>query len=264
MFDRIATVTMRPMSLFEAGASTGAVHVGDLVLSPRHAASGVGTGEDSVPATADTSTPPRADVDDDDDEGDQDAAPVTVMGDSAYADGATLSKLTDAGHEVIAKVPPARNTRGGFTKDQFQLDLEEQSATCPAGTSAPITPVGTGGGVVRFGSACADCPLRAACTSAKNGRVITIHPHEAALQKAKTAQKDPHWQARYRSQRPIVERKISHFVRKPWGGRKARTRGSARILTDVIARAAAINLARLAALDVHFTPTGWETSSPAI
>lgn len=48
MFDRIATVTMRPMSLFEAGASTGAVHVGDLVLSPRHAASGVGTGADLV------------------------------------------------------------------------------------------------------------------------------------------------------------------------------------------------------------------------
>lgn len=185
------------------------------------------------------------------------------MGDSAYADGATLAKLTEAGHEVIAKVPPARNTRGGFTKDQFRLDLEQHTAACPAGQSATITPVAAGGGVARFGTACRDCPLRAACTSARNGRVITIHPHEAALQHAKTAQEDPHWQARYRSQRPTVERKISHFVRKPWGGRKARTRGSARILTDVITRAAAINLARLAVLDVHFTPTGWETSPSA-
>ncbi len=48
MFDRIATVTMRPMSLFEAGASTGEVHVRDLVLSARQAATGVGTGADLV------------------------------------------------------------------------------------------------------------------------------------------------------------------------------------------------------------------------
>lgn len=93
--------------------------------------------------------------------------------------------------------------------------------------------------------------------------MITVHPHEAALQHARSAQKDSHWQARYQSQRPTVERKISHFVRNPWGGRKARTRGSTRILTDVIARAAAINLARLAVLDVHFTPTGWATSPSA-
>jgi hypothetical protein len=54
-----------------------------------------------------------------------------------------------------------------------------------------------------------------------------------------------------------VERKISHFTRRPWGGRKARCRGHKRILTDILTRASAINLARLAALDLHQGPTGW-------
>jgi len=65
------------------------------------------------------------------------------------------------------------------------------------------------------------------------------------------------WQERYRTDRPTVERKISHFTRRPWGGRKARTRGLARITTDLYARAAAINWARLAILGLHHDHTGW-------
>jgi hypothetical protein len=54
-----------------------------------------------------------------------------------------------------------------------------------------------------------------------------------------------------------VERKIGHFTRRPWGGRKARCRGSARILTDMLTRASVINLARLATLGLHKGFTGW-------
>jgi Transposase DDE domain len=87
--------------------------------------------------------------------------------------------------------------------------------------------------------------------------VISIHPQEAVLQHAKTRQRDPAWQADYRTFRPVVERKISHFTRRPWGGRKARCRGQKRVLTDVLARAGAINLARLATLGLHHGTTGW-------
>jgi len=45
--------------------------------------------------------------------------------------------------------------------------------------------------------------------------VISIHPYEAALQHAKTRQRDPGWQQDYRTYRPVVERKISHFTRRP-------------------------------------------------
>jgi DDE family transposase len=87
--------------------------------------------------------------------------------------------------------------------------------------------------------------------------VISIHPHEAALQHAKARQKDPAWQQDYRAHRPVVERKISHFTRRPWGARKTRCRGRARILTGILTRASAINLARLATLGLHHGAGGW-------
>ena len=70
-------------------------------------------------------------------------------------------------------------------------------------------------------------------------------------------QRDPGWQQDYRTYRPVVERKISHFTHRPWGGRKARCRGAARILTDIVTRASAINLARLATLGLHRAAEGW-------
>ena len=48
--------------------------------------------------------------------------PVSVFGDSAYADGATLDRLAKAGHEVFAKVPPVRNAKG-YSKDEFTIDI---------------------------------------------------------------------------------------------------------------------------------------------
>ena len=109
----------------------------------------------------------------------------------------------------------------------------------------------------RFGALCQSCPLGAECTKAVRGRVISIHPQEAALQHAKTRQQDPVWQQDYRAHRPVVERKISHFTRRPWGARKARCRGQKRILTDILTRASAINLARLATLGLHYGTGGW-------
>jgi IS5 family transposase len=179
-----------------------------------------------------------------------------VVGDSAYADGATLARLDDAGRQVVSKVPPARNMTGGFSKDRFAIDLAQRTVTCPAGQVVAIV-LGRGGGRANFAPHCRDCPLRADCTSAAKGRSITIHRHEDALQRAKAAQRSEEWKARYRAERPIVERKISHFTRRQWGGRKARTRGLARIRIDVATRAGVLNLARLAVLGLRSTRAGW-------
>ncbi len=187
--------------------------------------------------------------------GDPEAKPE-VVGDSAYADGATLDSLGEKGYEVVAKVPPARNGTGGFTKDRFGIDLESSTVTCPAANTVAIT-FGRRGGRASFAAHCATCPLRANCTSSAKGRSITIHPHEAALQRAKAAQQSEEWKTQYRTDRPIVERKIAHFTRRAWGGRKARTRGLERIRTDVATRAGVLNWARLAVLGLQSTPTGW-------
>jgi hypothetical protein len=178
-----------------------------------------------------------------------------VYGDSAYADGATLEEQTRRGHDMRAKVPPVRNANG-YSKDQFRIDLAARTVTCPARHTVTIRS-GRRHSVARFGQFCGSCPLRAQCTKAHRGRVISIHPQEAALQHANMRQHDPAWQQDYRTYRPVVERKISHFTRRPWGGRNARCRGKKRILTDILTRAGAINLARLATLGLHHAATGW-------
>jgi Transposase DDE domain len=114
-----------------------------------------------------------------------------------------------------------------------------------------------GGGLARFGAACASCSLAERCTTNTAGRTITIHRHEDILQAHKAEQRRPEWQQAYRSTRPKVERKIGHLVRKPWGGRRARARGLERVITDVVTRAAAVNFSRLAVLGVHWSGAAW-------
>jgi IS5 family transposase len=180
-----------------------------------------------------------------------------VLGDSAYADGATRDTLKEKGFTVTAKCPPVRNATGLFTKDRFSVDLQARTVTCPAGARVAISPTRDGGGRASFNPRCRTCPLRTACTKSGAGRTITVHPHEAVLQQARAEQTEPGWVEHYRADRPIVERKIAHFVRKPWGGRRARTRGKARVATDLDTRASAINWARLAALGLGRDHSGW-------
>jgi hypothetical protein len=183
--------------------------------------------------------------------------PPGIVGDAAYGDGATRAELKDAGLTIMAKVPPVRNMTGGFPKDRFIIDLETKSVTCPQGRSVPIRFAHDKSGTAHFAPHCSACPLATKCTRSKHGRTITINRHEGLIQQARADQTDPEWKARYRADRPMVERKISHFVRRPWGGRKARTRGLKRVATDIDTRAGAINLARLAVLGLSFGPDGW-------
>lgn len=180
-----------------------------------------------------------------------------MVGDSAYADGATRDAMEDKGFNLSAKCPPVRNATGLFTKDRFVVDLETRTVTCPAGQRVAVNLTRDGGGRASFKVHCKDCPLRRACTKSRAGRTISVHPHEALLQRARAEQKDPGWLERYRADRPIVERKIAHFVRRAWGGRRARTRGKERIGTDLDTRAGALNWARLAALGLHRDRAGW-------
>jgi len=187
----------------------------------------------------------------------------TVMGDSAYAGAGTLDDLEAAGFtDVKAKVPPARGRQGRFGKDDFDVNLGAATVTCPAEKVATIRFGSDGAGRADFGDACSTCPMMQVCTTSASGRSVSIHAKEEVLQRHKAAQADPAWQEAYRSTRPKVERKIAHFVRVAWGGRKARTRGQARIATDVDTRAAAINWARLATLGAHMADGGWAAAPP--
>ena len=75
---------------------------------------------------------------------------------------------------------------------------------------------------------------------------------------ARARQADPDRAADYRATRPKVERKLAHLVRRRHGGRRVRVRGLAKVAADFNLLAAAVNLARLGVLGLHWTPSdGW-------
>ncbi len=94
-----------------------------------------------------------------------------------------------------------------------------------------------------FGAACRGCPLAARCTTAKDGRSLHLHQHDALQRKHRQRAKDEQWQATYRQHRPMVERSIAWLV--AGGNRQVRYRGVAKNNAWLHTRTAALNLRRL-------------------
>ena len=164
-------------------------------------------------------------------------------GDTAYGTGELRAAIAAVGHNAIIKPPPLRvAVAGGFTIDDFTVDEQVGTMTCPAGVTRPITATRT----VTFGVACRSCPLRERCTTSASGRKTTLHPHDALLRRARHDwADDPDLQASYRQWRPAVERVISQLASR--GGRrlKLRYRGTAANHAWLTRRTAALNLRNL-------------------
>ena len=60
------------------------------------------------------------------------------MGDAAYGDGDTMQAFADAGRTLTDKVPGWPN-RKHFPKEDFLIDLEAGTCTCPAGNVTRTT-----------------------------------------------------------------------------------------------------------------------------
>ena len=184
-----------------------------------------------------------------------------VYGDAAYgSSGEFLAHLAGAGIDSRCKTQPPTAAGGMFTKDRFDIDLPSGTVTCPSGATATIRRDKHGDGTASFGPACADCPLRAQCTTAAGGRTISVGRHEQRLAQARAAQRDPAWRQDYRATRPKVERRLGQLMRRKHGGRRARMRGQDKIDADFSLLAAAHNIARLAVLGIRSTSQGWVTA----
>lgn len=204
-----------------------------------------------------------ADTADDADDGDGGAGAAwrTVYGDNAYGTGEFHDYLADNDLDSRCKTQQPTAAGGMFTKNDFDIDLDADTVTCPNGASAPIRRNSDGDGTASFGQACADCPLRAQCTKADGGRTISVGRYEQRLADARARQQDPQWMADYRATRPKVERKLAHLMRHRHGGRRARMRGTTKIDFDFNLLAAAHNLARLARLGLRHAATGWAVAT---
>jgi len=200
---------------------------------------GTGPGEapDAAAGTGDSAGP--------DADGPQGARPaqarLEVYGDSAYGSGEARAAYRDAGHDTVIKPGPLRPAvPGGFTADDFIIDKQAGTVTCPAGRTRPVSPART----VTFGAACAGCPLRERCTTARDGRSMTIHPHEGLLRAARAQARTGDFKKAYPT-RSAIERIIAWTATQ--NGRRVRLRYLGAVKNDawLHTRCAAINLRTL-------------------
>lgn len=149
-----------------------------------------------------------------------------VMGDSAYGSGDLRAKMKEQDIELVAKVPPASDKKGCFSKNEFEIDTEKMTCRCPAGlvtTKTYLAKDAQGREIPRFvffKEDCASCPMREQCISGKaQNRTVTLNYHEDLLQEARQEQQTPEFKEEYR-QSSHVERTISHNTRHGgWQGR---------------------------------------------
>ena len=182
--------------------------------------------------------------------------PVEVLADSAYGGGRTRADLGDAGHDTVIKPLPIRPAvPDGFDRDDFDVDHDAGTVTCPNGETVAITAKGN----ATFGRRCDGCPLRDRCTTAKSGRSLHVSVHDRELVAARAQAATPEFAAAYPS-RALVERSIAWLMKD--GHRRCRYRGVKRNQLGFSLRVAAVNLTRL--LNLGLTHNGsWTITQTA-
>ena len=166
---------------------------------------------------------------------------LEVYGDSAYGSGEARAAYRQDGHDTVIKPKPLQPAvPGGFTLDDFTIDEEAGAVTCPAGQVRQMSK----NRIVTFGAACAGCPLRQQCTTAKDGRSMTIHPHEQLLREARAQARTPEFKRAYPT-RSMIERIISWTATQNGHRVKLRYTGTAKNGAWLHNRCAAINLRTL-------------------
>jgi hypothetical protein len=157
--------------------------------------------------------------------------------DQAYAHSQMAQRTLARGGTVYCR---PRNTSNGdcFGKEDFVLNWEQGTLTCPAGQTQPIQL----GQSVRFPPAvCAPCSLRAQCTRAQpeRGRTVSIAPDEALQEQRRQAIKTPQGRAELRH-RVGVEHRLAHIAYRQ--GPRARYLGVRKNLYDLRRTATIQNL----------------------
>lgn len=128
--------------------------------------------------------------------------------DRAFLPSKLVHQLDDAGGDVVARPYPERAGHG-YSKRAFNIDLDQQIVTCPAGKVAPVR-----GATARFQrDDCASCLQRAQCQKpgASRSRVIAIHDYEPLLQKLVRRAATPEGRAALRP-RTAIEHGLARIV----------------------------------------------------
>lgn len=186
--------------------------------------------------------------------------------DQSYVSGRTLAESEAQGIKLMGYVQENPGGKGCFPQSAFQVDLEKREAICPAGQRATCWTRrrqrdGQWATVIRFGSSCETCALRAQWTNGKGRRSLTIHANHQQLAARRAEMRTPAFREAMKRRAPI-EGTISVLVRRT-GMRRARYRGLSNVRLQHLFQATAINVIRWVRVLAAQKTSSWRAAVPA-
>jgi len=179
--------------------------------------------------------------------------PEQQFTDKGYVTGANLSESDEKNIQLMGEASQLNN-KGLFTADDFIVDYETMTATCPAGCASISWKERESGESgesgehkgdiqIRFGNQCNHCSLKEKCTNSKRGRRLRLNLHYPMLRKRREESKTAAFKELMK-RRPPVEGTISEMVR-AHGLRRSRYRGMIKTHFHGLMIGTAVNLKRL-------------------
>ncbi len=157
-----------------------------------------------------------------------------------------IELLAPEGRTRQGEADTAKRSEKQYLKGKFAYDADSDSYRCPAGqqlgrlhTTKEYTLYG--------GAPCADCPLRAKCTSGQAGRTVKRMPSDADKEAMRAKLASPEHRQRYNKRAGMVEPVFAH-LKVVQGLRRFRRRGLAKVQLEFMLHLAAYNLSRAVAL----------------
>jgi len=173
----------------------------------------------------------------------------SLTGDTGYGSPDMQKKMSERKIELISKVPAAKNS-GKLSKEEFEINLEEEKVTCLEGNTTDKyykSKDAKGETTKTFifpQETCQLCSRKNKCTEAKNtGRTIRVGPDVEYLQKMRARQKTQEFKEIYNQRRPAIERKTAELIHH--GLRKTRYIGRRKSRLQALFTASVVNLKRI-------------------
>ena len=173
--------------------------------------------------------------------------PRQVTGDKKYGTEDNLVAIEDQGMRAYIPIPDMDHRTEFFSADQFRYEAERDIYLCPAGKELRFDRPHSTERSRRYRARakdCNHCPLKAKCTTSKQGRSLCRSVDEACLDRVRAYQPTEAYKKALRKRQVWVEPLFAEA--KDWHGmRRFRLRRLRRVNSEALMIAAGQNLKRL-------------------
>jgi transposase len=173
--------------------------------------------------------------------------PRQVTGDAKYGTEDNIVGLEGQHIRAYVALTDLEQRTGFFPPSRFRYEAERDIYVCPAGKELHLFPAHSTERQLRYRARakdCNHCPLKAQCTTSKQGRSLCRSVHEEVLDRVKGYHATEAYKKAYRKRTVWVEPLFAEG--KDWHGmRRFRLRRLWRVNCEALMRAAGQNLKRL-------------------